>query len=356
MLTTRDIAPEGFGKKNRDWNRREELTAMREAWATVQNAHLRRHLGPQAPQVSHLSYAERGVEKVATVHLGPIATGMERQGIQTMLGDRNRDAARRNQTIRQSRQRMAEIENAVGRRVERSFGFVAMEARLEARKNIDAKRLAEQELQNILARKAGLGSPPSRRSLRDEVLKEAQAEVRALKYRLKKRAARGRSLAQKAKGISHWVTNPARMIWLKIATLHAQDRIRAELRRAEMRLKVRQDWLASTEGRAWVDGKTRSNERRTLRTAERRARRHIKAAERRVLQAQTLGQYAQALGALARNNPQIGTGIELLEKPLDAKKYLSEMSAKVQSAVQALPTDLRAKLVQQMIRGRGIGD
>jgi ATP-dependent exoDNAse (exonuclease V) alpha subunit len=119
LLTTREIGPEGFGKKNRDWNSREELTAMRAAWAEVQNEHLRQHLGLEAPQVTHLSYAERGVEKVATVHLGPTATGMERRGVETFLGDHNRDAARRNQTIRSSRQRMSELESATHRRSEK---------------------------------------------------------------------------------------------------------------------------------------------------------------------------------------------------------------------------------------------
>jgi len=137
LLTTRDIGPEGFGKKNREWNSREELTAMRAAWAEIQNTHLRQHLGPQAPQVSHLSYADRGEEKVPTIHLGPVATGMERKGMETVLGDYNRDAARRNQSIRQSRERMAEIENTLERRATRSFGYVANEARLEAKKAID---------------------------------------------------------------------------------------------------------------------------------------------------------------------------------------------------------------------------
>ncbi|NYZ70475.1 MobA/MobL family protein, partial [Endozoicomonas sp. SM1973] len=32
LLTTRDVTPEGFGKKNRDWNQKELLENWREAW------------------------------------------------------------------------------------------------------------------------------------------------------------------------------------------------------------------------------------------------------------------------------------------------------------------------------------
>ncbi|MCA9733710.1 MobA/MobL family protein, partial [candidate division KSB1 bacterium] len=40
MLTTREITLEGFGKKNRDWNRKELMEAWRESWATHTNQYL----------------------------------------------------------------------------------------------------------------------------------------------------------------------------------------------------------------------------------------------------------------------------------------------------------------------------
>ena len=54
----------------RDW---------RAQWADLQNEHLRRHLGPDAPQVSHLSLAEQGIDRAPTEHLGPRATALERK-------------------------------------------------------------------------------------------------------------------------------------------------------------------------------------------------------------------------------------------------------------------------------------
>jgi hypothetical protein len=356
MLTTRQIGPEGFGKKNRDWNSREELFAMRESWAALQNAHLRDHFGAKAPQVTHLSYAERGIEKVATVHLGPIATGMERQGIQTMLGDHNRDAERRNQSIRQSRQRMAEIERSVEGRTERSFGFVAMEARIEARRLIVEKRNAELALEAALKRKAEFGRPPGGRELEAKVLAESKSEVRILKARLRAKEKQGRELRKSAKNLSRWVTNPARMIWLKIAELHARDRLETALRQAESRVRVREQWLQSAAGKAWVAGESKTVERRAARLDERRARRHIRSAERKISQAQTLGQHADALAGLTRMNPAMPSGIPLPENPISARKYLAEMSAGIQATVKSLAPDLQTKLTAQLSRGRGRGD
>lgn len=230
LLTTRDVGPDGFGKKNRKWNSREELTAMRAAWAEIQNAHLRQHLGRDAPQVTHLSYADRGVEKVPTIHLGPIATGMEREGRESVLGDYNREAARRNQSIRQSRERMAEIESITARRTHRSFGYIANEARIAAKKAIDDKRQAEISLRNILERKRGLGRITDHAALRKLVLSETKTKIRHLKRRIKFTRGQGKSLRKKARSISLWVTNPARMIWIKIAELHQRDRLEAALR------------------------------------------------------------------------------------------------------------------------------
>lgn len=42
MLTTREIGPEGFGKKNRDWNKVEALEAWRSSWAERSNDALER--------------------------------------------------------------------------------------------------------------------------------------------------------------------------------------------------------------------------------------------------------------------------------------------------------------------------
>jgi hypothetical protein len=103
LVTTRAVGPAGFQKKDRSWRTPEQVREWRAGWARIQNEHLRRHLGPDAPQVSHLSLAERGVDRAPTVHLGPSATALERKNIASERGEQNRDVRARNTKAREIR-------------------------------------------------------------------------------------------------------------------------------------------------------------------------------------------------------------------------------------------------------------
>ncbi|MEG6588677.1 MobQ family relaxase [Paenibacillus barengoltzii] len=89
MLTTREITADGFGPKNRDWNKKELLEQWREEWANHANKALERE-GIQE-RISHLSHEARGLEQLPTVHLGHVAHEMEKRGVQTEKGNINRD-------------------------------------------------------------------------------------------------------------------------------------------------------------------------------------------------------------------------------------------------------------------------
>jgi len=47
--------------------------------------------------VEHLSYEQRGIDQESTQHMGPMATKMEREGLPTDIGDKNRDIKARNE-------------------------------------------------------------------------------------------------------------------------------------------------------------------------------------------------------------------------------------------------------------------
>ena len=47
MLTTRTISPEGFGQKNREWNKKEHVTTWRKDWADSANRALAQHGRPE---------------------------------------------------------------------------------------------------------------------------------------------------------------------------------------------------------------------------------------------------------------------------------------------------------------------
>ncbi len=80
MMTTRTVDQDGFGKKDLSWNHKQFVVDLRREWAEVQNRHLERRLGKDAPRVTEKSFAERGIEHQAGVHLGPEQTAMTRRG------------------------------------------------------------------------------------------------------------------------------------------------------------------------------------------------------------------------------------------------------------------------------------
>lgn len=98
LMTTRQIGPEGFGAKTRaldDFTTGpREIEALRATWERIANRVLEQ--AGLDIRIDSRSFADQGVDREATVHLGPVASGMERNGETTDLGDRNRSARARN--------------------------------------------------------------------------------------------------------------------------------------------------------------------------------------------------------------------------------------------------------------------
>jgi len=94
MLTTRTVTPDGFGLKNTNWNKKENLLSWRKAWTHIINSTLESK-GLDA-RIDHRSYKEQGLDREPLIHLGHKAAALERQGIKTERGDYNREITRRN--------------------------------------------------------------------------------------------------------------------------------------------------------------------------------------------------------------------------------------------------------------------
>lgn len=104
LLTDRPITKEGFSKKkNRDWNKKENVFKWREQWAMLQNKEFERR-GLDI-RVSHESHINRGLKEEPTIHLGAKATELERRGIRTERGDKNRAIQERNRMLQERQQR-----------------------------------------------------------------------------------------------------------------------------------------------------------------------------------------------------------------------------------------------------------
>ncbi len=95
MLTMRSIDQNGFGKKNREWNDKQNLENWREGWATSCNLFLERS-GHQG-DLDHRSFQRQGLGLLPTVHLGVSAHAMEQKGIETERGDYNREIKKINE-------------------------------------------------------------------------------------------------------------------------------------------------------------------------------------------------------------------------------------------------------------------
>lgn len=80
-----------------DWNDQGNVEKWREAYAWMQNQALDR--AGLEKRVDHRSFERRGVERVPQVHLGPAARAMERRGVETVAGAKNRAIAELNGVV-----------------------------------------------------------------------------------------------------------------------------------------------------------------------------------------------------------------------------------------------------------------
>ncbi|MCP3736259.1 Ti-type conjugative transfer relaxase TraA [Sphingomonas sp. RP10(2022)] len=80
MMAMRDVGPEGFGKKNRDWNGTELLKEWREAWAAHVNERMA-DLGLEG-RIDHRSYEAQGIGLEPQHKIGPAASRRPEQGLE----------------------------------------------------------------------------------------------------------------------------------------------------------------------------------------------------------------------------------------------------------------------------------
>jgi hypothetical protein len=94
MLTTRHVTPDGFGKKNRDWDKKAELYKWREKWTEINNRKFEQK--GLSERIDHRTLEAQGIDREPTIHLGHEATKLEKKGKRSKRGDINREIERRN--------------------------------------------------------------------------------------------------------------------------------------------------------------------------------------------------------------------------------------------------------------------
>ncbi|MDR0471500.1 MAG: MobA/MobL family protein [Nitrososphaerota archaeon] len=128
MLTTRHVTPDGFGKKNVEWNDKTLFLGWRENWADVNNRMFERK--GLAERIDHRSYMAQGIDREPMVHLGYEAAALEKKGIKTERGNHNREVQKRNE----ERAALKEVPQLKAEKIEQDteeLRKIAKEAKLE---------------------------------------------------------------------------------------------------------------------------------------------------------------------------------------------------------------------------------
>jgi hypothetical protein len=347
LVTTRRVGPAGFGAKEPAWRTPQQVRDWRAGWANIQNEHLRRHLGPDAPQVSHLSLAEQGVDRAPTEHLGPAATALERRDRRTERGERNRDVRARNDTTTRHRQDYSDTADrlaAAAPKIEAPIDKLVAEA-ARVRDVLIAEREGwELERQALSGPRTPSAGQIERAFLAEDRAASARGRLRLQLTEQRVRRVRGRRLQLVA-----WIRNPARMIWAKHAELNALARARAEVRKAELRYALRQAWLRSAPGQALVAARRQpgldqaadaARQRRTLVRKIKRMDRRIEAAT----QTYDALRVAQELGQRQLRVPS---------RSPDPTRFIRDVGAPAREAVLRYPALARQQAIERLNRGLG---
>lgn len=118
LLTTREVGFDGFNpKKNREWDKRENVNEWRREWANVQNREFARK-GLEI-ELDHESYAvqdfDREIERRPTIHLGHQVKKLDRMGRETDRMNEYREIAEYNREIEREYQQQRERNRNRGR-------------------------------------------------------------------------------------------------------------------------------------------------------------------------------------------------------------------------------------------------
>ena len=100
-----------------DWNDPGKAEIWRTAWADLVNLYLERAERPE--RIDLRSYARQGKEEAPTIHLGPAVTQMEKRGIETNMGNLNRDIKRTNRALLAIRKLIAELQSWLAELIEK---------------------------------------------------------------------------------------------------------------------------------------------------------------------------------------------------------------------------------------------
>lgn len=107
--------PSGYWKSHKedtvDWNEQSKAELWRHSWEVLTNRYLEQNGRPE--RVDLRSFERQGIDLAPTVHLGPAATQMEKRGIQTDLGNLNREIRCINRALLAIRKLISDLKSKI---------------------------------------------------------------------------------------------------------------------------------------------------------------------------------------------------------------------------------------------------
>ena len=100
-----------------DWNEQSKAEIWRHGWELVTNRYLEQNGRPE--RVDLRSFERQGIDLAPTIHLGPAVTQMEKRGIETNMGNLNRDIKRTNRALLAIRKLIADLRSWLAELIEK---------------------------------------------------------------------------------------------------------------------------------------------------------------------------------------------------------------------------------------------
>ena len=94
-------------ERTTDWDDRGNCKLWRTAWANTTNRYLER--AGEDVRLDLRSYERQGVDPVPTIHMGPVVTYLEQQGIRTEIGQYNEELKQFNRVLQTLKSRLASL-------------------------------------------------------------------------------------------------------------------------------------------------------------------------------------------------------------------------------------------------------
>lgn len=153
LTTTRRITERGeLADKTRELDGmasgRQQVTQIRELWAQMANAELARH--GRDERIDHRTLKAQGIDRAPQIHVGVHATQMERRGIETEKGRRNKEIQNHNAEVAEVQREVAEYNREITeyRRRASEEQTRAKQADTPTQKPLEATKTPERENYN----------------------------------------------------------------------------------------------------------------------------------------------------------------------------------------------------------------